>query len=518
MACSGRCFTNPQCGGYVRKHGKLSEERRERVAAQQMAAAIAAVSAPSGDPVPAPAPVPTPAAPSGLGSSLGNSGLSLPGLGLPAHPHLPLFVSPASAPPPPLPSLAALQPQQPSNGEAAAAMSDVGGLAGGLHDSLSPPDLPAQQAQQAEQQGEAMEVDGGAEPAADPPADAMQVDGGEQAAPQPSAEAEAAAAAAALTAAVFAPWQAELNVLREQRQAVAALVRAAFAPHLPQQEAEQAVKQEPVEVKQQPVDVLLPCLNLQLPAPQLPATVSLEPPAAACALRRSATASAAVAAAAAAAPARSASGSLRRAAAANHAAAAPQVGCGDSCLNRISFIHCDRATCPCGDRCTNRPFVELASPTMEVFLTPDKGWGVRAAAFIPRGSFIVEYAGEVSGGAGLGRLLGDWKGRQTAAVLSFACLVWGCISIAEDFNERLPTALPFTALSPPVPARHQVIDDKECARRAEEAKARSEPHFYMMEMAPGELGEQCVCDLVGLAGQAGALCAREWVDVGSRCA
>ena len=28
-------------------------------------------------------------------------------------------------------------------------------------------------------------------------------------------------------------------------------------------------------------------------------------------------------------------------------------------MPRISFIHCDRATCPCGDRCTNRPFVEL---------------------------------------------------------------------------------------------------------------------------------------------------------------
>ncbi len=32
---------------------------------------------------------------------------------------------------------------------------------------------------------------------------------------------------------------------------------------------------------------------------------------------------------------------------------------------------------------------------MEVYLTPDKGWGVRAAAFIPRGTFVVEYAGEV---------------------------------------------------------------------------------------------------------------------------
>jgi hypothetical protein len=30
---------------------------------------------------------------------------------------------------------------------------------------------------------------------------------------------------------------------------------------------------------------------------------------------------------------------------------------------------------------------------MEVFLTEDKGWGVRAAQLIPPGTFIVEYAG-----------------------------------------------------------------------------------------------------------------------------
>ncbi len=430
-----------QCGGYVRKHGKLSEERRERVAAQQMAAAIAAVSAPVADPAPAPAPVPTPAAPSGLGSSLGNSGLSLPGLGLPSHPHLPLFVSPANMPPPPpLPSLVAVQAQQPSDGEAAAAaaMSDVGCLAGGLRDSTSPPDLAAQQAQHAEQQGEAMEVEDAADPPSDdPPADAMQVDSCEQAAAcSPSAaDAEAAAAAAALAAAVFAPWQAELDVLREQRQAVAALVRAAFAPHLPQPEAQQAVKQEPVDVKQQPVEALLPGLNLQLPLPQLPAAASLEPPAAACALRRSAAVSAA-----AAAPARSASGSLRRAAAANHAAAAPQVGCGDSCLNRISFIHCDRATCPCGDRCTNRPFVELASPAMEVFLTPDKGWGVRAAAFIPRGSFIVEYAGEVRGRGACGEDR-SWGGRaRIGTAWGLYCSSAGGLNLSYAACFSIPSA------------------------------------------------------------------------------
>ncbi len=36
----------------------------------------------------------------------------------------------------------------------------------------------------------------------------------------------------------------------------------------------------------------------------------------------------------------------------------------------------------------------------------------------------------------------------------------------------------------------QVIDDKESSRRAEDAKARNEPHFYMMEMAPGGRARQ----------------------------
>ncbi len=102
----------------------------------------------------------------------------------------------------------------------------------------------------------------------------------------------------------------------------------------------------------------------------------------------------------------------------------PRDGCGEGCLNRLSFIHCDKATCPSGDRCSNRPFYQLECPNMEVFLTKDKGWGVRAKEFIPRGRYVVEYAGEV-------------------------------------------------------------VDEFEMRARMEAAKQRQEPHFYMMEMAPG---------------------------------
>eukprot|EP00889_Picochlorum_renovo_P004721 jgi/Picre1/31751/NNA_007102.t1 len=70
-------------------------------------------------------------------------------------------------------------------------------------------------------------------------------------------------------------------------------------------------------------------------------------------------------------------------------------GCGHECLNRLSYIHCDQKTCPCGILCANKPFHQLEMPKMEVFLTSSKGWGVKAAETIPCGTFIVEYTGEV---------------------------------------------------------------------------------------------------------------------------
>ena len=43
-------------------------------------------------------------------------------------------------------------------------------------------------------------------------------------------------------------------------------------------------------------------------------------------------------------------------------------GCGEDCLNRHSYIHCDPKLCPCGAACSNRPFHALRTPPMEVFV------------------------------------------------------------------------------------------------------------------------------------------------------
>lgn len=71
-------------------------------------------------------------------------------------------------------------------------------------------------------------------------------------------------------------------------------------------------------------------------------------------------------------------------------------GCDHDCLNRLSFIHCDPRTCPCGQYCSNKPFHLLKAPELDVFLTVNRGHGVRVNAPLPQGTFVMEYAGEVS--------------------------------------------------------------------------------------------------------------------------
>lgn len=100
------------------------------------------------------------------------------------------------------------------------------------------------------------------------------------------------------------------------------------------------------------------------------------------------------------------------------------IGCGHDCLNRTSFMHCAPKACPCGDLCTNKPFYRLETPKLEMVLTKNKGWGVQASEAIEKGTFVVEYAGEV-------------------------------------------------------------IDEAEMSRRMAESRAQGHHHFYMMDMGGG---------------------------------
>lgn len=286
-----------QCGGYVRKHGKLSEERRERVAAQQVAAAIASVAS---------------LAPP-LGHAAGPLPLFQPAGVLPPLPPPPMPL-PEQRPNEPLGFTVAqlqqqfgVQPQPQEEPAVVTAMATVGSLAAGMQ---------GQCQEAAAAAGAPMDVD----PAPQQPAAlAMQMDA-------PPQHDEAASVAAAVAAAAFAPWAEELAALREERLAVSRLVAAVFAPWAAQPEQQEPLSAElPAATKQEPCE-LPAAQQAQHPyaqgKPQAVALPGLTKPAAP------------ALAAAEPAPSRS-SGGLRRAAAAAAAnAAKPQVGCGDSCLNR----------------------------------------------------------------------------------------------------------------------------------------------------------------------------------------
>ena len=70
------------------------------------------------------------------------------------------------------------------------------------------------------------------------------------------------------------------------------------------------------------------------------------------------------------------------------------VGCDENCLNRMLYIECSDA-CLLRDHCSNKQFKRGQISTLETFKTVKKGWGLRSSAAIERGSFIVEFLGDV---------------------------------------------------------------------------------------------------------------------------
>lgn len=69
--------------------------------------------------------------------------------------------------------------------------------------------------------------------------------------------------------------------------------------------------------------------------------------------------------------------------------------CGDNCLNRLVYTECVPETCPCGDKCQNTKIQRHIVAPVERFMTPNKGWGVKTNNVIKKGTYILEYVGEV---------------------------------------------------------------------------------------------------------------------------
>nr|CDS31041.1 histone lysine N methyltransferase SETD2 [Hymenolepis microstoma] len=75
--------------------------------------------------------------------------------------------------------------------------------------------------------------------------------------------------------------------------------------------------------------------------------------------------------------------------------AAGHLACEKDCINRCVHMECD-SRCPAHSLCSNRRFqLRLYAPTEPFYCGPHKGWGLRATKDIAKGTFIVEYTGEV---------------------------------------------------------------------------------------------------------------------------
>ena len=70
--------------------------------------------------------------------------------------------------------------------------------------------------------------------------------------------------------------------------------------------------------------------------------------------------------------------------------------CGETseCLNRLLRCEC-RPTCLAGDKCGNQRFQRRKYPKLKVTRTATRGWGLTVHEDIKRGSFLIEYVGEL---------------------------------------------------------------------------------------------------------------------------
>lgn len=65
------------------------------------------------------------------------------------------------------------------------------------------------------------------------------------------------------------------------------------------------------------------------------------------------------------------------------------------CLNRLLLVECDPNTCPAGEKCENQCFEKRVYPSLAPCFTDGRGWGLKVLEDIKKGSFIIEYVGEV---------------------------------------------------------------------------------------------------------------------------
>ncbi|CAG0920036.1 unnamed protein product [Notodromas monacha] len=66
-----------------------------------------------------------------------------------------------------------------------------------------------------------------------------------------------------------------------------------------------------------------------------------------------------------------------------------------NCLNRHVLYECHASLCPAGEKCRNQCFQRREYPQLAPFPTGEKGWGLKSLELIKKGSFVIEYVGEL---------------------------------------------------------------------------------------------------------------------------
>lgn len=85
-----------------------------------------------------------------------------------------------------------------------------------------------------------------------------------------------------------------------------------------------------------------------------------------------------------------------------------ELGCGEDCLNRMLLIECG-PKCTVADRCTNKRFQKHENADCTIFKTEKKGYGLMATSYIPAGTFVMEYVGEVLNSKQFEKRVGEYS-------------------------------------------------------------------------------------------------------------
>jgi hypothetical protein len=70
-------------------------------------------------------------------------------------------------------------------------------------------------------------------------------------------------------------------------------------------------------------------------------------------------------------------------------------GCGKTCVNKLVSTECVENICPAGVSCRNRRFQQHLYSEVYPVKTENRGWGLCAGEFLPKGTFVMQYIGEI---------------------------------------------------------------------------------------------------------------------------